>query len=136
MRKIEYGVEILFKNDRYTTPVTFEFYLAKKTNHINVFESHKKVFAAMKMTDNTTNIITKKKSSRSSRLLPRKTNMSRTIPSHQRSKTTEKSVCTLLSGIINRDEQIQVWRKKCNISSPKKHLHKVRKVQHVQGKQH
>ena len=90
----------------------------------------------MKMIDNTTNIITKKKSSRSSRLLPRRTNMSRTIPSHQRSKTTEKSVCTLLSGIINRDEQIQVWRKECNISSPKKHLHKVRKVQHVQGKQH
>ena len=59
-RTIEHGAEIVFKNDRYTTPVTFEFYPAKRTNQINVFESHKKVFAAMKMMDNTTKIITKK----------------------------------------------------------------------------
>ena len=59
-RTIEHGAEIVFKNDRYITPVTFEFYPAKKTNQINVFESHKKVFAAMKMMDNTTKIITKK----------------------------------------------------------------------------
>ena len=59
-RTIEHGAEIVFKNDRYTTPVTFEFYPAKRTNQINVFESHKKVFAAMKMIDNTTKIITKK----------------------------------------------------------------------------
>ena len=59
-KTIEHGAEIVFKNDRYTTPVTFEFYPAKRTNQINVFESHKKVFAAMKMMDNTTKIITKK----------------------------------------------------------------------------
>ena len=62
-RTIEHGAEIVFKNDRYTTPVTFEFYPAKRTNQINVFESHKKVFAAMKMMDNTTKIITKKEQS-------------------------------------------------------------------------
>ena len=54
------AAEIVLKNVRYTIPVTFEFYLAKKTNQINIFESHKKVFAAMKTMDNTTNIITKK----------------------------------------------------------------------------
>ena len=59
-RKIEHGAEIVFKNDRYITPVIFEFYPAKRTNQINVFESQKKVFTAMKMMDNTTNIITKK----------------------------------------------------------------------------
>ena len=59
-KTIEYGAEIVFKNHSYTTPVTFEFYSAKTTNQINVFESHKKVFAVMKMIDNTTNIITKK----------------------------------------------------------------------------
>ena len=59
-KTIEYGAEIVFKNHSYTTPVAFEFYSAKTTNRINVFESHKKVFAVMKMIDNTTNIITKK----------------------------------------------------------------------------
>ena len=60
MRKIEHGTEIVFKNEIYTTSVTFELYSAKKTNHINIFESHKKVFATMKMIDNTIKIITKK----------------------------------------------------------------------------
>ena len=58
---IEHGAEIVFKNDRYTTPVTFEFCPAKRTNQINVFESHTKVFASIKMMDNTTNIIIKGK---------------------------------------------------------------------------
>ena len=61
MRKIEHGIEILFKNDTYTTPVTFEFALEKKSNQINVFESHRKIFTAMKMIDNTTKIITKQR---------------------------------------------------------------------------
>ena len=62
-RTIEHGAEIVFKSDRCTTLVTFEFYPAKRTDQINVFESHKKVFAAMKMMDNTTKIITKKEQS-------------------------------------------------------------------------
>ena len=31
-RAIEDGAEIVFKNDKYTTPVTFEFYPTKRTN--------------------------------------------------------------------------------------------------------
>ena len=31
-RTIEHGAEIVFKNDKYTTPVTFEFYPTKRTN--------------------------------------------------------------------------------------------------------
>ena len=61
MRTVEHGAKIVFKNNRYIILVTFEFYSTKKTNQINVFESHKKVFAAIKMMNNTTNIITKKK---------------------------------------------------------------------------
>ena len=60
MRTVEHGAKIVFKNNRYIILVTFEFYSTKKTNQINVFESHKKVFAAIKMMNNTTNIITKK----------------------------------------------------------------------------
>ena len=60
MRKIEHGAEILLKNIKYITPVTFEFALTRKKNQINLFESHKKVFTTMKMMDNTTPIITKK----------------------------------------------------------------------------
>ena len=59
-RTIEHGAEIVFKNNTYTTLVTIEFYPTKITNQINVFESHKKVFAAMKMMNNTTKIIRKK----------------------------------------------------------------------------
>ena len=77
---IEHGAEIVFKNDRYTTTVTFEFYPAKRTNLINVFESHTKVFASIKMMDNTTNNIIKRKSFRPSRLLSRGTIISRKIP--------------------------------------------------------
>ena len=60
MRKIEHGAEILSKNNKYITPVTFEFALIMKKNQINLFESHKKVFTTMKMMDNTTPIIIKK----------------------------------------------------------------------------
>ena len=60
MRKIEHELEIVFKNGKYTTLVTFEFVLERKPNQIHVFESHKMVFTTMKMMDNTTNIITKK----------------------------------------------------------------------------
>ena len=60
MRKISHGAKIVLQNNRYTTPVTFEFVPARKMNQSNVFESYKKVFAVIKMIDNTTKIITKK----------------------------------------------------------------------------
>lgn len=44
MRKVKYGLEIVFKIDRYATPITFKFVSERKTNQINVFESHNKVF--------------------------------------------------------------------------------------------
>ena len=79
-RTIEHGAEIVFKNKRYTIPVTFEFYPVKRTNQINIFKSHKKVFAAIKMMDNTTKIITKKGNKfRPPRLLSRGASISRTI---------------------------------------------------------
>ena len=60
MRNVKYGLEIVFKIDRYTTPITFEFAPERKTYQINVFESHNKVFTAMKMMHNTTKIIANK----------------------------------------------------------------------------
>ena len=60
IRTIEYGGEIVFKNNRYTTPVIFEFSPIRKTKQINVLESYKNVFSAIQMTDRTTKIITKK----------------------------------------------------------------------------
>ena len=37
MRNIEHGENIVFKTNRKTIPVTFEFAPARKTNQINVF---------------------------------------------------------------------------------------------------
>ena len=56
--EIEHGSEIVFKNDKYTTYVTFEFVPERKTNQLNVFESHKKVFTAIETMDTTIKIIT------------------------------------------------------------------------------
>ena len=100
---IEHGAEIVFKNDRYTTPVTFEFYPAKRTNQINVFESHKKVFAAMEMMDNTTKIITKKGKSFD----------------HPDSFSERQAYLEQLPFINEVQRQkIKVWRTKCNVCSP------------------
>ena len=39
-RIIEHGAEIVFKNVRYTTPVTFEFYPAIKLTYLRVIRSY------------------------------------------------------------------------------------------------
>lgn len=49
----------VFKYDRFTTPVTFEFVPNIDSNNLNVYENHKKVFAAIKNVDSTTNYFTK-----------------------------------------------------------------------------
>ena len=56
-RRIEHGSEIVFSNNRYTTPVSFEFASEKNSQYLNVFASHKKVFVAMKIADTSTKII-------------------------------------------------------------------------------
>ena len=62
MRDVQYEAEIVFKNDKYIIPVTFELSPERKTNQIIVFESHRKVFTATKMIDNINMILTEKKS--------------------------------------------------------------------------
>ena len=56
-KRIEYGSEIVFSNNRYTTLVSFEFAPEKNSQYLNVFASHKKVFIAMKIADAFTKII-------------------------------------------------------------------------------
>ena len=56
-RRIEHGSEIVFSNNRYTTPVSFEFAPEKNSQFLNVFASHKKVFIAIKIADASTKII-------------------------------------------------------------------------------
>ena len=56
-RRIEHGFEFVFSNNRYTTPVSFGFSPEKKSQYLNVFASHKKVFIAMKIADASTKII-------------------------------------------------------------------------------
>ena len=58
IRYIEYGTEIVFKNDQYITLVTFEFYPNKDSNNLNVYENLKKVFAAMESVDFTSKVVT------------------------------------------------------------------------------
>ena len=60
MRKIEFIAEIVFNNDKYTTPVIFEITPERKINQINVFKIHKKLLTAMQIIDNTTKIIINK----------------------------------------------------------------------------
>ena len=60
MRDVQYEAEIVFKNDKYIIPVTFELSPERKTNQIIVFESHRKVFTATKMIDNINMILTEK----------------------------------------------------------------------------
>ena len=56
-RRIEHGSEIVFSNNQYTTPVSFEFSPEKNSQYLNVFASHKKVFIAMKIADASTKLI-------------------------------------------------------------------------------
>ena len=56
-RRIEHRSEIVFSNNRYTTPVSFEFAPEKNSQYLNAFASHKKVFIAMKIADTSTKII-------------------------------------------------------------------------------
>ena len=43
-KRIEYGPKIVFSNNRYTTPMSFEFAPEKKSPYLNIFASHKKLF--------------------------------------------------------------------------------------------
>ena len=63
-RKIEYGIETVFNNYKCITSIIFEF--ALKKNQINVFKSYKNVFTAIKMMDNTTEILLTKENLRTS----------------------------------------------------------------------
>ena len=56
-RWIEHGSEIVFSNNHYTTPVSFEFVPEKHSQYLNVFAIHKKVFTAMKIVDTSTKVI-------------------------------------------------------------------------------
>ena len=56
-RRIGYGFEIVFSNSCYTTPVSFEFAPEKNSQYLNVFESHKKIFIAIKIADASTKVI-------------------------------------------------------------------------------
>ena len=58
IRKIEHGVENIFKNDWFTTRVTLKFSLSKDSNKFKVYERHKHIFLVIKSDDNTSNIIT------------------------------------------------------------------------------
>ena len=43
-KRIEHGPKIVFSNNRYTTPMSFEFAPEKKSPYLNIFASHKKLF--------------------------------------------------------------------------------------------
>ena len=58
MRKIEHGTDIMFKNNKYTTPITFEFTVSRDNRQVNIFDRHKKVFEATKLVNNTIKMIT------------------------------------------------------------------------------
>ena len=54
---MEYGTEIVFKNNKYLTPVTFEFIMSHNLNKMNIYERHRNIFVAIKLVDNTAVII-------------------------------------------------------------------------------
>ena len=56
-RIFEHGSEIVFSNNRYTTPVSFEFAPDKNSTYLNIFASLKKVFIVMKIADTSTKLI-------------------------------------------------------------------------------
>ena len=48
----------MLKNNKYSTPVTFEFAVSRCSNKINVFERNTNIFRVMKFVNNTTLRIT------------------------------------------------------------------------------
>lgn len=58
MRIIKHGADITFKNNKYTTPITFEFTVSRDNKKVNIFDRHKNIFEAMKLVDNSTKMIT------------------------------------------------------------------------------
>ena len=79
IRYIEYGTEIVFKNDQYITLVAFEFYPNKDSNNLNVYENLKKVFAAMESVD------------LHQRSSPTPVELSRTLTNYQKDKTLSRT---------------------------------------------
>jgi len=57
MKKIEHGVDITSKNNKYTTPISFEFTVSRN-KQVNIFDRHQKIFEATKLVDNSTKMIT------------------------------------------------------------------------------
>ena len=58
LKKIEHGLDITFNNNKYTTPITFEFTDGRDNIQDNIFNRHKKIFATIKLVDNSTKMIT------------------------------------------------------------------------------
>ena len=54
-RRIDHESEIVFSDNRFITPVSFEFAPEKNSTYLNFFASNKKVFIAIKITDASTN---------------------------------------------------------------------------------
>ena len=42
-----YGANITFKNNKYTTSITFEFTVSRDNKQFNIFDRHKKIFEAI-----------------------------------------------------------------------------------------
>lgn len=57
LKNIGHRTKIVFKNKKYTTPVTFGLSVSHSSNKINVFDRHKNIFEAMTVIDNTTVMI-------------------------------------------------------------------------------
>ena len=57
IRLFKHDTEIVCKNNRFTTLVTFEFVPNKDVNNIYVYENYKKLFTAVKSVYSTTKII-------------------------------------------------------------------------------
>ena len=57
-RKLKHGVDITFKDNKYTAPITFQFTVRRNNKQANIFDRHKKIFEAMKLLDKSTNTIT------------------------------------------------------------------------------
>ena len=57
MRKIKHGVDIIFKDNKYTTPIAFEFTVGRDNKQVNIFDHHKKIFVVIKLVDTSTKMI-------------------------------------------------------------------------------
>ena len=58
IRNIKHGVDITFKNNKYTTLITCEFTVGRNNKKGNIFNRHKKIFETMKLENNSTKTIT------------------------------------------------------------------------------